>query len=102
VTSPSPQPPRQYAQLRARTQERRVADRVTRTPTAARAARGAALGVLLVAVDWLLVANRGAVRTAPQALRAALLIAGVALVWAVGAAAGTTVLRALRGRGWPW
>ena len=81
---------------------RRRAERVARTPTAARAARGAALGLVLVAADWFVVVERGAVRTGAQALRAALLVAAVALLWAASAAAGAVGLRALRRRGWPW
>ena len=103
VPAPRPSPSTgQYAQLRARTRERRLADSVAGTPTATRAARGAALGVLLVAVDRVLVANRGAVHPGPRAARAALLVIGVALCWAVVGAAGAIALRARRRRGWPW
>ncbi|WP_284349090.1 hypothetical protein [Roseisolibacter agri] len=75
---------------------------MARTPTAAGAARGAALGFLLAAADWVLVLDPGTLRPGPQALRAALLVVGVALVWAAAGAAGAGALRALRRRGWPW
>jgi hypothetical protein len=47
----SPPPRGQYAQLRARTRERRIAERLARTPPARHAARGAVLGLGLVLLE---------------------------------------------------
>ncbi|GLC24608.1 hypothetical protein rosag_11210 [Roseisolibacter agri] len=60
------------------------------------------MGFLLAAADWGLVLDHGVSRTGPPTLRAALLVVGVALVWAAAGAAGAGALRALRRRGWPW
>ncbi len=103
-----PPPPRgQYAQLRARTRERRIAERLARTPTTRHAARGAALGFGLVLLEALVAQwwqAEGLARgewSARRVVLATLVVGVAASVWAAGAALGTAVLRGLRRRGWP-
>ncbi len=104
----SPPPRGQYAQLRARTRERRIAERLARTPSTRHAARGAALGFGLVLLEllvtqwWQAEGLAWGAWSARRVVLAALFVGGVAALWAAVATLGTAVLRALRRRGWPW